>query len=269
MKTFTLVLALVMYVLVILFPHRKSWLSLAAAAVLLAAGVVGPMHALAELVNWDILMIYLGCLVIAELFIYSGVPAALAERIVRKAPTLGLAVVAILVLTGFISAFVENVATVLVMAPIAMEISRRVRLDPRPFLIGLAVMANLQGTATLVGDPPSMIFASYAGYSFNDFFFSGGRPSIFFAVQAGSVIGALFFYGYFRKLPRLHMEFSEGKKLTFVPTALLSLMISGLAAISFYTAGGLHASSGLWCVFLAAVGMIWFVFVRKEKLGKA
>ncbi len=147
MKTFTLVLALVMYVLVILFPHRKSWLSLAAAAVLLAAGVVGPMHALAELVNWDILMIYLGCLVIAELFIYSGVPAALAERIVRKAPTLGLAVVAILVLTGFISAFVENVATVLVMAPIAMEISRRVRLDPRPFLIGLAVMAKSLGLA--------------------------------------------------------------------------------------------------------------------------
>jgi len=258
-----------MYVLVILFPHRKSWLSLSAAAILLVAGVVGPMHAFAELVNWNILMIYVGCLVIADLFIYSGVPAALAEWIVRKSPTLGLAVVAILTLTGVISAFVENVATVLVMAPIAMEISRRVKMDPRPFLIGLAVMANLQGTATLVGDPPSMIFASYASYSFNDFFFSAGRPSIFFAVQAGAVVGALYFYGYFRKLPRIHMEFTEGGRLSFVPTGLLALMILGLAAISFHTAGGLHTSSGLWCVFLAASGMFWFVFVRKEKLGKA
>ena len=90
--------------------------------------------------------------------------------------------VAILIMTGIISAFVENVATVLVMAPIALSLTRKLKINPTYFMVGLAVMANLEGTATLVGDPPSMIFASYAGYGFNEFFFHEGRISIFFFV---------------------------------------------------------------------------------------
>jgi Na+/H+ antiporter NhaD/arsenite permease-like protein len=179
MKIFTLVLALVMYLFVIVFPNRKAWFTLGAAAIAIAAGYIATAAgspegcvslglALGGLVNWNILMIYVGSLVIADLFIYSKVPAWIADRIVEKSPTLGIAIVAILVMTGLISAFVENVATVLVMAPIAIELTRRLKIDPAPFMIGLAVMANLQGTATLVGDPPSMIFASFAGYSFYD-----------------------------------------------------------------------------------------------------
>jgi len=186
MKIFVLVLALAMYALVIAFTHKKAWIALGAAAIVLVAGAVGVGQAITELVSWNILMIYIGSLVIADLFIYSRVPAYIADKIVDKSPTLGIAIVAILVMTGLISAFVENVATVLVMAPIALEICRRLKLNPTAFMIGLAVMANLQGTATLVGDPPSMIFASYAGYGFNDFFFYAGKLSIFFAVQVGA-----------------------------------------------------------------------------------
>ena len=83
-------------------------------------------------------------------------------------------------MTGSISIFVENVATVLVMAPIALALSKKLSLNPTYFMAGLAVMSNLEGTATLVGDPPSMIFASYAGYTFNDFFVHEGRASLFF-----------------------------------------------------------------------------------------
>jgi Na+/H+ antiporter NhaD/arsenite permease-like protein len=197
MKLFILLLSLTMYALVIAFPHRKSLVSLGAAALAVLAGIIfpgqggiTPLMVVAELINWNVLMIYVGSLIIAELFIYSRLPAVLADKAVEKAPSLGIAIVAILVMTGLLSAFVENVATVLVMAPIALEICRRLKIDPTPFLIGLAVMANLQGTATLVGDPPSMIFASYAGYNFNDFFFYAGKPSIFFAVQAGARAGA-------------------------------------------------------------------------------
>ena len=190
MKVFIVVVALVMYALVIAFTQRKAVIALAAGLVLLLAGAVTPAVAFLELVNWNILLIYVGSLVIADLFIYSRVPAVVADRVAEKSPTLGIAIVVILVLTGALSAFVENVATVLVMAPIALEICRRLKLDPAPFMIGLAVMANLQGTATLVGDPPSMIFASYAGYSFNDFFVHLGKASIFFAVEAGALVGA-------------------------------------------------------------------------------
>jgi Na+/H+ antiporter NhaD/arsenite permease-like protein len=271
MKLFILITALVMYALVIAFTHRKAIIALVAAGVIVAAALLFPttgtvtlFRAFGELVNWNILAIYVGSLVIAELFIYSRVPAALADLIVDKSPTLGIAIVTILVITGLISAFVENVATVLLMAPIAIEICRRLKLNPAPFLIGLAVMANLQGTATLVGDPPSMIFASFAGYGFNDFFFYNGKLSIFFAVQAGAIVGALYFFLYFRKLGKVQLDLPVEKIVSWVPTVLLVGMVFGLAAISFASAGGLHASSGILCMALALAGLAWLVLVRKE-----
>jgi len=126
-------------------------------------GAVTPGHAFGTLVNWNILGIYLGSLVLAELFIYSRVPAFIAERIVKRSPSIGVAVTIILLLAGLVSAFVENVATVLLVAPIMIELAKKGKNNLAPLMIGLAVMANLQGTATLVGDPPSMIFANYAG----------------------------------------------------------------------------------------------------------
>jgi Na+/H+ antiporter NhaD/arsenite permease-like protein len=264
MKFAMLAIAVVMYGLVISFPHKKAWFSLGAAVIVIVLGVISPQKAVFQLVNWNVLLIYVGSLVIADLFIYSRVPAHLADRIVDSTPSLGLGIVFILVMTGIISAFVENVATVLVMAPIAMALSRKVGMKPTVFMVGLAVMANLQGTATLVGDPPSMIFASYAGYSFNDFFIHQGRLSIFFAVQAGALVGALYFYVYFRKYGKVHIDLAVEKIVSWLPAALLVLMIAGLAAISFFFEG--LSVSGLWCMILAAAGLIWYVFVRKEPL---
>jgi Na+/H+ antiporter NhaD/arsenite permease-like protein len=275
-KVFALILFASLYALVIAFPKRKAVFALSAAALAVLAGTFFPGEnavnaaiALAELINWNIILIYAGCLVIAELFIYSRVPAWLADKAIENAPTLGLAIVAILCMTGIISAFVENVATVLVMAPVALELCRRLRIDPTGFLIGLAVMANLQGTATLVGDPPSMIFASFAGVGFNDFFFLYGRPSIFFAVQAGALAGAAYFLAYFRKLPKMKVDFHSERPLSLVPTALLIAMVAGLALISFISGHGLHLASGLLCIALAAIGLFWHASARKEGWRKA
>jgi Na+/H+ antiporter NhaD/arsenite permease-like protein len=279
-KPFVLALSLAMYALVILFSDKKAWFSLGAAAAIVAAGLLASVGghpegvitlgtALGKLVNWNILMIYVGSLVIADLFIYSRVPAYIADKIVERSPTLGIAIVAILVMTGLLSAFVENVATVLVMAPIAIELTRRLKADPSPFMIGLAIMANLQGTATLVGDPPSMIFASFAGYSFNDFFFVHGKASIFFAVQVGMIVGALYLYGYFRTFKRVKMDLGVVKIASLVPTLLLLGMIFGLAAISFFSKGGLDYGSGILCLGLGMAGLLWYVLIRREPASKA
>ena len=197
LKWIVLALAILMYIFVIIFQNKKVWFTTGAVFLLLILGMIFPgqvfseglassgrftviSHSLFELINWNILMIYVGSMIIAALFIYSKVPAIIADRIVSHSPNTGIAVVLILAMTGIISIFVENVATVLVMAPIAMALSKKLKLNPIPFMIGLAVMSNLEGTATLVGDPPSMIFASYSGYNFNDFFVHQGKLSIFF-----------------------------------------------------------------------------------------
>ncbi len=263
MKWIVLIIAAVMYGIVIAFPQKKAWAALVAAALVILLGAVQPGYAFGTLINWNILMIYVGSLIIAELFIYSRVPARIADSIVVRAPNTGTAIVAILMMTGIISAFVENVATVLVMAPIALALSKKLKMDPTYFMVGLAVMANLQGTATLVGDPPSMIFASYAHYSFNDFFIYSGKLSIFFVVQVGMIAGALFFYAYFARTGRQKVSIEREPILSLFPSVLLVLMILGLAATSFFHTG-VSLISGVIVLGLGIAGLCWYRFVRKE-----
>lgn len=263
MQWIVLALTVLMYALIILFPNIKAYITLGTAVLMMILGVVGFQEAMISLVNWNILMIFVGSLVIAELFIYSRMPARIADEIIDRSPSVGLAIVAILMMTGIISAFVENVATVLVMAPIALALSKKLKMNPTYFMVGLAVMANLQGTATLVGDPPSMIFADFAHYGFNDFFVYQGKLSIFFAVQIGMLAGAFFFYGYFKKAGTGKVEIERGEIRSYFPTVLLILMIAGLALASWLHSG-VSLTAGLIVVVLALVGLLWYRIVRHE-----
>ena len=281
-KFIILALALVMYLLVIIFQEKKVWMtSVAALAVIvlgflaqggaLAGNVFEPLngagalahHIFLELINWNILMIYVGSMIIAALFIYSRVPARIADALVTVSPSTGIAVVLILAMTGIISIFVENVATVLVMAPIAMALSKKLKLNPVPFMIGLALMSNLEGTATLVGDPPSMIFASYAHYTFNDFFVHQGKISIFFFIQAGMLVGCIFFYCFFSKAKE-KASVDKEPVISYLPLWLLLIMIGGLAVISFMSTE-LGYSSGCFVLGLGIIGLLWYRFNQKKE----
>ncbi len=263
---FVLILLIVMYLGIILLPSKKAWISMGASVVLILGGAVTPAHAFGSLVNWNILLIYLGSLILAELFIYSRVPAFIAQRIVERSPSIGIAITIILFLTGLLSAFVENVATVLVIAPIMIELAKRGKRNLAPLMIGLAVMANLQGTATLVGDPPSMLFANFAGYSFNDFFFKSGKPSIFFAIQIGAIVGALYFYFYFRKTDSDIKVLPPEGIVAWFPSVLLLSMIGGLALFSALSAqGGIHPASGIfWMTLVFLIGIFIVVGALAE-----
>ena len=77
--------------------------------------------------------------------------------------------VALALLAGLISAFVDNVATVLMVAPVAMAISKRLKINPVPMIIAIAVSSNLQGAATALGDTTAILLCGYAGMNFLDF----------------------------------------------------------------------------------------------------
>lgn len=283
LKWIVLALAILMYIFVIIFQNKKVWFTTGAVFLLLILGMIFPgqvfseglassgrftviSHSLLELINWNILMIYVGSMIIAALFIYSKVPAIIADRIVSHSPNTGIAVVLILAMTGIISIFVENVATVLVMAPIAMALSKKLKLNPIPFMIGLAVMSNLEGTATLVGDPPSMIFASYSGYNFNDFFVHQGKPSIFFIIQVGMIVGCIFFYCIFGRVKE-KAQIEKDTAISYVPLILLLLMIFGLAGISFFSTE-LGYSSGCLVLGLGIIGLLWYKFYQKKNASE-
>lgn len=282
-KYIVLALAVLMYLFVIIFQEKKVIFTSIAALVCVVLGFVFRgsssevfdhtqnafelfKHIFTGLINWNVLMIYVGSMVIAALFIYSRVPAKIADGLVTVSPTTGIAVILILAMTGIISIFVENVATVLVMAPIALALSKKLKLNPVPFMIGLAVMSNLEGTATLVGDPPSMIFASYAGYNFNDFFIHQGKISIFFFIQTGLIVGCLFFYFIFGRAKE-KAEVEKTDVISYFPMWLLLSMIFGLAVISFLSTE-LGYGSGCFVFALGIIGLLWYVFVQKKSAGE-
>lgn len=293
LKWLILGIAVLMYGLVILFQDKKVWFTTVAGLLCIVLGMVFPgiifsagegietsrlfalSNAFGSLINWNVLMIYVGAMTIAALFLYSKVPAKIADWLVSIAPSTGVAMVLILAMTGIISIFVENVATVLVMAPIALSLCKKLKMNPTMFMVGLAVMSNLEGTATLVGDPPSMIFAAVANYNFNDFFIHNGKLSIFFIVQTGLLAGCIFFYILFAKYKEKAVVDGE-PILSTVPAALMLAMIFGLAALSFASPALskivpeciMNLSSGLFVVILAVAGVLWYIFNQKKSRGE-
>jgi len=160
------------YILFVLLPRKRSWVAMGAALMLLVTGTLSA-HEMLEAVNWNVMGIFLGTLIAAEIFIESRFPAFFAEMIVNRAPNTAWAILFICALTGFISAFAENVATVLIVAPIALSICKKLDINPVNVMIAIAISSNLQGAATLIGDPPSMILGGYSKMTF----MSRGRKS--------------------------------------------------------------------------------------------
>jgi Na+/H+ antiporter NhaD/arsenite permease-like protein len=113
-----------------------------------------------------------------------------------------------------------------------------------------------------------MIFASFAGYGFNDFFVYQGKLSIFFVVQAGMLAGAIYFYAFFSKANTLKISIERQSIVSLVPSILLILMILGLAIVSFFYAG-ISTASGLLVVSLGIAGLIWYAFIQREGLPSA
>ena len=111
-----------------------------------------------------------GTMGIVSLFIESKMPALLADLIIEKMPNVKWAIVALALFAGIISAFVDNVATVLMVAPVAITISKKLKISPVNSIIAIAISSNLQGAATLVGDTTSILLGGHAGMNFLDFF---------------------------------------------------------------------------------------------------
>ncbi|HPM11250.1 MAG TPA: SLC13 family permease, partial [Paludibacter sp.] len=206
--------------------------------------------------------LFFGTLVLAEMFMLSRVPAVLAEWLVDRMKTGRWAMVALCLLSGFISAFVENVAVVLLVAPVALSVSKRLNTSPVPLLIGIAVSSNLQGTATMIGDPPSMIFAGFKQMGFLDFFVYQGRPGIFFAVEIGAVASLLVLFYVFRHERQTVSKVEVERPRSWVPTILLIFLVLALS-ISTIPDPEFKWFAGAVTLVLALAGTLWFVFGSK------
>lgn len=216
-----------------------------------------------KFINWNVIGIFAGTLALAEIFILSKVPVLLADILVNRSKSVGVAILWVCGLASFISAFVENVATVLIVAPVALALAKKLEVSPVPFLVGLAISSNLQGTATLIGDPPSMILAGNLRMNFNDFFVFNGKPSIFFAVELGAISSFFVLYLFFRRYRESVISIPREKVTSWVPTALLVGLVVALA-ISPLWDPEFQFLGGALCVAFGIGGIFWQGFQDKE-----
>ena len=254
------------YVLMLTFSKYRPYIALASGAIFIATGML-PLSGVLGAVDFNVLLMIAGTMGLVQLFIDSKMPALLADAIMAKVPNVQWAAVCLALFAGVISAFVDNVATVLMIAPVALAICKKLNTNPVPFIISIAVSSNLQGAATLVGDTTAIMLGSALDMTFMNFFWYQGKPSIFFAVELGAVISAFILYILFRKEKAPIPAGGEMTKVEdYVPTVLLVgaiglLVCASFAPDSWNLPGEIN---GLICCALLVVGLI-YNFLRYKK----
>lgn len=279
MNTFIIALILfaVTYVLLFALPKYRAYVALGSAVIFtiwlsfICSDVEYSVLDSITGIDFNVLMMIAGTMGIVTLFIESKMPMLIADVLLSKFKSVKTAIVAMAFLSGVVSAFVDNVATVLMIAPIALAVCKKQNMSPVAPIIAIAVSSNLQGAATLVGDTTSILLGGHLDMTFFDFFVFKGKPGIFWAVELGAALTLLILLYLFRK---------ETAKLTltdktvvedYVPSFLMGGVIVLLILASFLKAPAegfwlvvYNHRNGLICMGLLATGIIIDLVRRKN-----
>lgn len=257
-KIIVIILFTVTYALLLAFPKKRAYIALTSALVFVVSGIM-PLAKVFDTIDWNVLMMITGTMGIVSLFIDSKMPSLLADLIIKKTSNLKWAIVALSLFAGLISAFIDNVATVLIVAPIAVNISKKLKISPVPSINAIAVSSNLQGAATLVGDTTSILLGGYANLNFLQFFFVDGRIGIFWVVQVGAIAATGVLVYIMRKEKQEIKLFEKTRVDDVFPSFLLIGMVLLLIIASFLP-NMPKTINGSICVSIFAIGLIRELF---------
>ncbi len=228
-------LFLLTYIALLIFSNFKAWIALGVAALFIIRGYTPLSDVFSAEMNWNVFMIIAGTMIVVTQFIESGMPALLADWMMRRVSSTKWAIILLATFAGLVSAFVDNVATVLIVAPIALDIAKKTKMSPVPLIVAVSVFANIQGFATLVGDTTSVMLAGaqYGDMNFFEFFFIEGKIGPFFIVQIGTIMSLVMLWFILGK----HHEALNFTQKTSVkdlaPTLFLGLILISLIVASF------------------------------------
>lgn len=261
MMILALVLFLITYACLLLFPKYRAYIALGVALIFIITRMMSieKIITLDWMPNWNVLMMIFGTMGVVSLFIESKMPALLADYVIDRMPNVKWAVVALSLFAGLISAFVDNVATVLMVAPVAVTVAKKLKISPVNMIIAIAISSNLQGAATLVGDTTAILLGAEADMNFAEFFFFQHKFGLFWICQVAAIVSALILLFLFRKDKQpIHMQ--EKTVVTdFLPTYLLLGTILLLILASFLPLPDSFRQSvpinGLICVGLFLFGL--------------
>ncbi|MCF7818152.1 MAG: ArsB/NhaD family transporter [Kiritimatiellales bacterium] len=239
-------------------------------AALIGAGLVIGFHLIGyeealHAIDLNVLFLLIGMMVVVNTLTDTGVFEWLAIKLARVAKGNGLLIaVFFMVLTAFLSAFLDNVTTVILMAPITILLCQLLEMPATPILIMEAIFSNIGGTATLVGDPPNILIGSQTHLTFNDFLVFLTPPVLVIVVVLLGVMTLMF-----RKTikttaqTRKRIETSRPDKAILQPVVLKkALVVFGLILAGFFAGRALEIEPGI----IALAGAMVMVLVCKKDI---
>ena len=271
LQVIAIILFILMYVVMIAKTEWRLYAIWGVAVFFVLFGILqrNPLYWL-SVINWNVIMMIGGTMVIVYYFIESKMPNRLAEIILEKCPTVMWVIILMSLFAGAVSAFIDNVATVLMIAPVGLAICKKLKISPVSMLLAIAVSSNLQGAATLVGDTTSIMLGAYAKMNFMQFFFMHGKPGIFFAVELGALLTVPVMLFLFHDLNQ-PVEAEEKTKVEGIfPTIALCAVVVCLIIASFIP-NTPSTINGIICVVIALLCMAVDFKMKKmpENLRKA
>ena len=251
------------YLGLLIFSNYRAFIALGSAALFVALGIM-PLGEVFSAVDWNVIMMIAGTMGTVALFIESRMPARLADLIINRVPNVKWAIISLSVFAAVISAFVDNVATVLMVAPVAIGIAKKLKMSPVSSIIAIAISSNLEGAATLVGDTTSILLGGYANMNFMDFFFMDGKMGMFWIVQIAAVAATFVIWAALRKESRPIQSDTAEKVNDMFPTWLLLGTIGLLIAASFMSFPEGFPINGVICAGVYVIGLLRSVLIKKD-----
>jgi Na+/H+ antiporter NhaD/arsenite permease-like protein len=246
------------YVLVVTDRINRSIIALLGAGIMVISGVLTQEEAIRG-IDFNTIALLTGMMVLVAVARRCGMFEYLAVWSAKKGRAQPWAILAMLsVVTAVLSAFLDNVTTVLLVAPVTLEIARYLEAPPYPFLFAEVFASNIGGTATLIGDPPNIIIGSAANLSFNDFVVNL-TPVIIVVMLAQLVATHLIWGARMRASPeaRARVMALDARELIVDPALMrTALVVLAGVILAFILAGPLHLQPGTIALFGAAALML-------------
>lgn len=223
------------------------------------------IHSFFEVINWNAVLICIGTMILSFILDYSKVVSHIGSSLAKRSSTFCGAIVSILIVSSLVSAFLGNVAAVIIMVPVAFSFCKGANIKSGKFVCAVAMMCNIEVAATYASSPESVMFAGYSGFRFNDFFIYDGRVSFFVICQVAMIFGCAFFYFLYIKNRNTKTDITVEVLISWIPSIIFCVMIIGLSFMSYFHHRVKYAT-GIFVFIMGIISLAWFKITQKKTI---
>ena len=262
------------YAFIITEKIHRTVAAMVGASLVLLTNVV-PWERVPHYLDLDTILLLAGMMVVVNVARESGLFEYIAIKTAKFSKGKPMRVLLLFsVVTAVVSAFLDNVTTVLLLTPMLIYVTRRMKVNPVPFLLSEVFASNIGGTATLIGDPPNIMIGSAAGLSFNEFLLNMGPIAFLDLVVTIGIIYLAYRRAIKvspareRELSRLIMNLNEEDAIKDGKLFKKSLTVIGLVVVGFFLHDRLGVEPAVIALTGASLLLLWSGFSPEHALEK-